>query len=219
MKTTQVLSRDRLYKTAFLLSLVTIFYNLAEGIISTIWGFEDETLALFGFGVDSFVEVVSGLGIAHMIYRMQYEPEVGEHDRFEKRALTITGVSFYILAVGLVTGAILSVIFGQNPEATIGGIIISLISIVTMWFLYNKKLEIGHKLDSAPIVSDAKCTQTCFYLSFLLLGSSLLYEFFRIPYVDAVGSIGIAWFAFKEGKEALEKVRNNKLTCSDSCCH
>lgn len=56
---------------ALLLSLVTIFYNMAEGVISTFFGANDETLALFGFGLDSFVEVLSGIGIAHMIYRMK----------------------------------------------------------------------------------------------------------------------------------------------------
>ena len=52
----------KLYNIAFGLALFTIFYNIAEGIISTYIGFEDESLALFGFGSDSFIEVISGLG-------------------------------------------------------------------------------------------------------------------------------------------------------------
>ncbi len=59
-------------KFAFALSLITIFYNIAEGLISVYFGAGDETLALLGFGVDSFVEVISGIGIAHMILRMKY---------------------------------------------------------------------------------------------------------------------------------------------------
>ena len=55
---------QQLYRKAFLLSLFTIFYNLFEGIISMIFGYSDETLALFGFGADSFIEVMSGVGIA-----------------------------------------------------------------------------------------------------------------------------------------------------------
>lgn len=61
----------KLYKIAFGLAIFTIIYNIAEGIISTYLGFEDESLALFGFGSDSFIEVISGLGIAHMIVRIQ----------------------------------------------------------------------------------------------------------------------------------------------------
>ena len=65
------------------------------------------------------------------------------------------------------------------------------------------KLKVGKELDSAAIISDAKCTMTCFYLSFILLAASLIYEFFKIPFVDAIGGLGIAFFAFREGREAF----------------
>lgn len=52
-----------LYKQANALALITIFYNIVEGIISIYFGLDDETVALFGFGMDSFVEVISGIGI------------------------------------------------------------------------------------------------------------------------------------------------------------
>ena len=53
------------------LSMITIFYNIAEGLVSIGFGLEDETLALFGFGLDSFVELISGIGILHLIIRMK----------------------------------------------------------------------------------------------------------------------------------------------------
>lgn len=204
-------------QTAFILSLITIGYNLAEGVISTLFGASDETLALFGFGVDSFVEVLSGIGIAHMIVRMR-KYDISERDKFEVTALKITGTAFYLLTAGLVIGAAWAIISGSEPETTQVGIIISLISILTMYFLYRAKLKIGKALDSEPIISDAHCTKTCFYLSFILLASSLLYALFSIPYVDALGSLGIAWYAFKEGREAFEKAKTKQLSCSSNCC-
>ena len=53
----------------------------------------------------------------------------------------------------------------------------------------------------------------------ILLASSLLYEFTGIGYIDIAGSLGIAWFAFKEGKEAFDLAKSGKLSCSceDSC--
>ena len=57
------------------------------------FGMKDESLALFGFGIDSFIEVVSGIGIAHMIIRSKNNPDI-ERDKFEKTALKITGYSF-----------------------------------------------------------------------------------------------------------------------------
>lgn len=204
--------KDKL-KYAFTLSLITIFYNLAEGIISVYFGANDETLALFGFGVDSFVEVISGIGIAHMIVRMKYS-RVENRDAFEKTALRITGTAFYLLAIGLIVGSVLNIINNVKPESTLPGIIIALISIATMYWLMTSKLKVGKALHSDAIIADANCTKTCFYLSFILLASSGLYEFFNIAYFDILGSLGIAYFAFKEGREAFEKVKSGKLMCN-----
>ena len=207
----------KLINKAYILSLITIFYNLVEGGVATFYGTQDETLALFGFGLDSFVEVLSGIGIAHMIWRMKRH-DISRRDSFEKTALRVTGFAFYLLTAGLVVGSAHSIYFVSKPETTIIGIVISSLSILTMYFLYKAKLDIGHKLNSAPIISDAKCTKSCFYLSFILLGSSLAYEIFSIPYIDAIGSLGIARYAFKEGKEAFEKSKGNGLSCNDNCC-
>ncbi len=205
-------SNRSLMQWALGLGIFTILYNLVEGMVSVYLGQSDETLALMGFGVDSFVEVISGAGIVHMIWRMRRHP-VNRRDQFERRALQITGFAFYLLVAGLIAGALLAVWYGRNPESTRYGIIISLISILTMYFLYRKKLQVGKDLDSEPVISDAKCTKTCFYLSFILLASSGLYWLFAIPYVDAAGSLGIAYYAWKEGREAFQKARARDISC------
>lgn len=210
-------SNSDLYRIALVLSVITIIYNLVEGVISTWFGAHDETLALFGFGVDSFVEVISGSGIAHMIIRMRRSEYKGT-DQFEITALRITGTVFYLLVTGLIVGACIAIYSGATPQTTIVGVIISAISIATMYALYHFKMKVGTELNSAPIISDANCTKTCFYLSFILLGSSLVYELFKIPYIDAIGSLGIAWYAFKEGREAFEKATQKTIVCNDGCC-
>ena len=209
---------NKLIRTAIVLSLITIFYNIAEGVISVYFGAGDETLALLGFGVDSFVEVISGIGIAHMIFRMKYA-KVQTRDSFERTALRVTGTAFYILTVGLIIGSVLNIINNVKPETTIPGIIIATISIATMYWLMTSKLKVGKALNSDAIIADAHCTKTCFYLSFILLASSGLYELFSIAYFDVLGSLGIAYFAFKEGKEAFEKAKSGNLMCNcdDHC--
>jgi divalent metal cation (Fe/Co/Zn/Cd) transporter len=208
---------DRLLRVAFILSVITILYNIAEGAVSTFFGVSDDTLALFGFGVDSFVEVISGVGVGHMAWRMRRNP-VSERDRFERHALRITAVSFFILAAGLVAGSILSALYRIEPDTTLPGVVISMISIATMWALYAGKMKVGRRLDSAPIIADARCTKTCFYLSFILLASSGLYELFSIGFIDIAGALGIAWFALREGREALEKARRGSISCSCEGC-
>lgn len=208
-----------LIRTAIILSIITIVYNVFEGLISIYFGMADETLTLFGFGADSFVEVISGIGILHMVLRMKKSP-IEKRDGFERQALKITGFSFYLLVLGLLVGSVLNIIGNTKPETTMVGIIISAISIATMYFLMKAKLKVGKALNSDAIIADANCTKTCFYLSMILLASSLLYEFTGIGYIDIAGSLGIAWFSFKEGREALDLAKSGKLSCScEGDCH
>jgi len=199
-----VISEQNLYNKAFQLSLFTIFYNIVEGIISMILGYEDETLSLFGFGADSFIEVMSGIGIAVMIVRIRQNPE-SSRGKFEITALKITGTAFYLLTAGLVAGIVYNIVNHIKPETTLWGVVISLISIAVMVWLMNSKKRVGKKLDSDPIIADANCTKVCVYMSLVLLAASLIYELTGFAYADAIGAAGLAYFSFSEGREAFEK--------------
>jgi divalent metal cation (Fe/Co/Zn/Cd) transporter len=203
---------QKLYNKAYQLSLFTIFYNILEGIISMILGFEDETLSLFGFGADSFIEVMSGIGIAVMIMRIRQNPESSK-SRFEIKALKITGSAFFLLAAGLILGIVFNIVNHNTPETTLWGIIISIISIAVMGWLMNAKKDVGKKLDSDAIIADANCTKVCVYMSLVLLVSSLIYELTGFAYADAIGAAGLAYFSITEGKEAFEKVKGKDCEC------
>jgi divalent metal cation (Fe/Co/Zn/Cd) transporter len=201
-----------LYRRAYLLSLFTIFYNIAEGAISMILGYEDETLALFGFGADSFIEVMSGAGIAVMILRIRKNPDSAVSD-FERTSLRVTGTAFYILTLSLLAGAAVGIAKGHKPGTTLWGIIISLVSIAVMLWLMKSKQREGQRLNSEPVMADANCTRVCVYMSLVLLASSLIYELTGFRYADAIGAAGLAWFSFTEGREAFEKAKGKV------CCH
>jgi divalent metal cation (Fe/Co/Zn/Cd) transporter len=205
-------TEQRLLRRAQLLAIITIVYNVVEGVVAIVFGMSDETLALFGFGVDSFVEVISGIGILHMIARMR-RSEVAARDGFERTALRITGTAFYLLTAGLLVGVVLTIVSGAKPETTVMGIVIAALSILTMRLLLNAKLRVGEALNSEAIIADANCTRTCYYLSMILLASSLLYEILGIGWLDSLGTLGIAWFAFREGRESFEKARSGALSC------
>jgi divalent metal cation (Fe/Co/Zn/Cd) transporter len=204
------------YTRAFWLSLFTIFYNIIEGVVSMALGYADETLSLFGFGADSFIEVLSGIGIAIMITRIRQNPD-SPKSRFEITALKITGTAFYLLSAGLLAGIILNIIYKHKPETTIWGIVISLISIAVMIWLMNAKKSIGKKLHSEPIISDANCTRVCVYMSVVLLVSSLVYEFTGFAYADAIGAAGLIYFSISEGREAFEKAKGKNCSCGEHC--
>ncbi|OHD56567.1 MAG: hypothetical protein A2Y33_11930 [Spirochaetes bacterium GWF1_51_8] len=204
---------DRYWKIALLLGFITIFYNIAEGAVSILFGIQDDALSLLGFGIDSFVEVISGIGVVHMVMRIRKSGDSADTPRFERNALRITGSAFYLLAAGLLAGIVLNLIRGAQPVTTLPGAVISGVSLLTMFALIRGKMYIGAKLNSDAIIADARCTLTCIYLSIVLLVSSVLYMFLKVPYIDAGGSLGIAFFAFREGREAFGKAAGKKCGC------
>jgi divalent metal cation (Fe/Co/Zn/Cd) transporter len=194
----------KLYTQVLFLSLFTIGYNVLEGFVSMFFGYKDETLSLFGFGIDSFIEVISGIGILQMVLRIRRNPE-NPVNNSEITALKITGYSFYGLSLGLLAGGIISIIQHHKPVTTFWGIIIALISIVVMLWLFISKIRVGKNLDSAPIIADANCTKVCIYMSVVLLAASLIYELTGFAFADVIGAAGLIWFSVSEGHEALEK--------------
>lgn len=204
----------RYFRYAVWLGYFTIFYNLLEGLVSIFFGVQDEALTLFGFGVDSFIEVLSGIGIVAMVYRIRRSPET-PRSQFEKTALRVTGTSFYLLTAGLAVTAVYNIVVGHVPETTLPGLVISIISIGMMWALVAGKRKVGRALDSAPILADANCTLVCIYMSLVLLASSLIYELTGFGFVDSIGALGLMYFSFTEGREAFEKAKGMECDCEE----
>jgi divalent metal cation (Fe/Co/Zn/Cd) transporter len=214
MATLTQTTTNKYWTYALWLALFTIFYNLAEGVISIFFGISDEALTLFGFGVDSFIEVMSGIGILAMVLRIRKNPET-PRSQFERAALRVTGTSFYLLAVGLAATAVYNLFTAHEPETTLPGLIISVISIAVMWALVMGKRNVGRTLDSSPILADANCTMVCIYMSVVLLASSLIYEVTGFGFVDSIGAVGLIYFSYSEGKESFEKAAGLEDCCDD----
>ena len=206
------------YKWASALALVTIFYNLLEGVVSVFFGFQDGTVTLFGFGVDSFVEVTSGIGIWHMIRRMRRNGTESP-DSFERTSLRVTGTAFYILVAGLIITALINLYKGYKPETTFWGIVVSIISILSMWALIHYKVKIGTQFKSQALLADANCSKICMWLSVILLISSAGYELTGLGLLDSFGAVGIAGLSFREGHEAFEKAKGNLVCGCQGKCH
>ena len=211
-RATGAANRQRLYTSALALAIITVFYNVVEGLVSIFFGLTDETVTLFGFGVDSFVEVISGIGIWHMVLRLRAGGDAAP-DRFEQRALRTTGTAFYLLTAGLVLTSAATLITRHRPEATLWGVVISLVSIATMWLLIRYKMKVGTALGSQAIVADARCNRACVQFSIVLLVASAAYELTGLWGIDSAGALLIAWLAFREGREAFERARGLNCAC------
>ena len=214
---TQETSQAMLWKYALWLAFFTVFYNIAEGAVSIFFGITDEALTLFGFGVDSFIEVLSGIGILVMVMRIQQNPDA-PRSRFEITALRVTGTAFYLLAAGLGTSAVYNIFTAHKPETTLPGVIISAVSIAVMWLLVLGKRKVGRALGSIPILADANCTLVCIYMSVILLVSSFIYELTGFGFVDGLGALGLIYFSVREGREAFNKANGIECDCEDEAC-
>jgi divalent metal cation (Fe/Co/Zn/Cd) transporter len=106
---------------------------------------------------------------------------------------------------------------GHKPENTLWGVIISVISLLVMYWLYRSKIYYGKKLNAEPVIADGRCTLVCIYMSVILLISSFIYELTGFGWIDTIGALGLAWLSFTEGREAFEKAEGRECDCHDDC--
>lgn len=181
------------------LEYLTIIWNLLEGMISVAAGLLAGSIALVGFGIDSFIESLSG---GALLWRLHLDaPE--RRDRAEKIALRVIGVSFLLLAAYVTVDAVKSLINREPPEATYLGIGIAALSLVVMPLLARAKRRVAKELHSHAMEADARQTDICTYLSAILLGGLLLNAVVGWWWADPVAALVMIPIIGKEGIEAL----------------
>jgi divalent metal cation (Fe/Co/Zn/Cd) transporter len=173
----------------------TITYNVIEGVIALIAGGVASSAALIGFGLDSFVEVLSAAAIAWQFSAA--DPEIRE-----KPALRIISLSFFALAAYVTVDAVLSLVGVREPEHSPVGIALAAISLVVMPVVSWLERRAGRELGSASAVADSKQTLICAYLSAALLIGLLLNSLLGWTWADSMAALVIAGFAVREGLEA-----------------
>lgn len=177
------------------LAWATVLYNLVEGGVSIGFGVAEDSVSLWGFGADSFIEVGSALLVLWRLGDLGCAPT-----ERERRATLGIGALFLLLALGIVTGSILQLRQGRHPGTTLPGLVIALLSLSFMVFLWRAKLGAAKALNSAAIEADAACSLACIQLSGVLLTGSLLFLLSpRLWWVDAAAALGLALLIAREG--------------------
>ena len=189
-----------LHKKALSLSYFTVGYNIIEGIVSILAASLSGSVALLGFGLDSFVESFSGF---IMIWRFKKKRPFQEEEKIEKRAVRLVGYTFFILAFYVAFESIKKLYQFEAPNPSILGIIIATLSIIIMPILSHMKYQTGKSLKSRSLIADSKETLACAALSIaLLIGLGLNY-FLGLWQADPIIGLVIAAFLIKEGYESL----------------
>ena len=195
---------------AILLGWLTIGYNLLEGAVSVFFGVEENSIALFGFGVDSFVEVFSA---AVVLWRFR-----GEDIARERRATLVIGILFLLLATFTSIASLHQIWNQQHPDTTLPGLIVAAVSLSFMFFLWQAKRTAGKQLDSRTVMQDAACSMACIQLSTVLFCGSVIYLLFPALYwVDSTAALVIAGMIAREGVGAIRSARSEDFTGGCGC--
>jgi divalent metal cation (Fe/Co/Zn/Cd) transporter len=198
-------------RTAFLvrgrkLEYFTVGWNAIEGVVAVVSGVIAGSIALVGFGLDSFIEVTSGLTL---LWRMSVDADVHRRELNERRALRIVGACFLLLAAYVAYESASDLWWKTVSEHSVPGIILAFISLIVMPLLSRAKRRVGDALGSAAMHADAKQTEFCTYLSAILL-LGLLLNAFGLWWADSVAGLVMVPIIAREGVQGLRA-----KTCCD----
>ncbi len=193
-----------LHKKALSLSYFTVGYNVLEGIVSIIAGSLAGSIALVGFGLDSFVESLSG---SVMIWRFRKHGKMTEEEeeRVEAKAIRLIAYTFFILGSYILYESVKKLCFHEIPYPSLLGIIIAIVSMIVMPVLFYIKYRTGKSINSKSLMADSKQTLACAFLSVaLLIGLGINY-LYGLWWADPVVGVIIVIFLIKEGYTALKE--------------
>src|SRR5882672_10282238 len=137
------------------LSYLTIAWNSLEGLIAVVAGTVAGSISLIGFGIDSFIEVISG---AALLWRMSVDADVHSRERNERLSLRIVGVCFLALAVYILYESVSDLVARSAPQHSVPGIVLACVSLVVMPLLSRAKKRVGAELSSRAMKADARQT-------------------------------------------------------------
>jgi divalent metal cation (Fe/Co/Zn/Cd) transporter len=208
--TTSVLDRRSLVRRGVLLAWFTIAWNSIEGIAGIVAGIAAGSIALVGFGVDSYVEVFAGSVIVWRLGRERHGHELSE--AAERRAVRLIATTFLALALGVSVESIRKLALGAAPDESLFGIGLAIVSLVVMPLLARAKRRVGQQLGSRAVTADATETMLCVWLSAILLTGLATNAAFGWWWADPLAALGIVYVA---GREGIEHWRADEL---DDCC-
>lgn len=189
-------------QAAVRLEVFTIGWNIVEGVIAVTAALLAGSVALLGFGVDSFVESTSG---AVLLWRLLAERRGADSVRIEeldRRAHRLVGLSLFLLAAFVVTDATYTLATAAHPSPSIVGIVLTSVSLAIMMWLARAKRRAAGALRSRALEADAFQTTACWWLSLIALGGMGLNAGLGWWWADPAAAIAMCFFLVREGREA-----------------
>ncbi|MBK9258214.1 MAG: cation transporter [Polyangiaceae bacterium] len=196
--------RTGVVRRALRLEYLTVGWNIVEGVIAVSAAVAAGSVALLGFGIDSFVESTSG-GV--LIWRLKAERSGMDSEaieRLDRRAHKLVALTLFVLAAYIVIDAGKTLWLRERPEPSPVGIGLTTVSLIVMLWLARAKRRAAKALGSRALEADAFQTTACWWLSLIALGGMALNAAFGWWWADPVAALGMTVFLIREGREAWE---------------
>lgn len=195
-------SRARWTKIALRLVAFALFYNVVEATIATVAGVRADSVALYGFGLDSFIECIAA---AAMLWRLVAESSGLDAERItrrDRRVHRFIGGTFFGLAAYVWFEAVSALSHGEVPHHTVPGMVLASVSLLTKPALAWGKLRAAREIGSAALRAEAKESLVCSYLSFWLLLGLVLHEWRGWWWADPLVALAMVPWLLHEGRHA-----------------
>ena len=196
------------HRKALLSEYFTVGWNVIEGIVAIAAGVIAGSIALVGFGLDSYIEVASGLVLIWRLRKHGFSNDEDE-ETAEKKAIFFVGITFLVLALYVTYQSGKKLLLHEPPDESLIGIILAIVSLIIMPLLAFYKKRLAAEINSRALRADALETLACSYLSLTLvlgLGANALFGWW---WADPIAALAMVYFLVKEGSEAIEESRGS----------
>jgi|SRR5215469_15451821 len=200
MVATVATDRNALIRRGQRLEYFSLIWNGLEGLAALIAGAIAGSISLRGFGLDSAIEVVSGVAL---LWRINVDNDVHRRPHHDRVALRIVGICFLGLAAYITFQSGYDLVQRNAPESSLPGIVIACASLIAMPLLARAKRNVGRGIGSTAMGADARQADFCAYLAAILLSGLLLNWTLRWWWADPVAALVMVPIIAKEGVNAM----------------
>ena len=196
--------RRRLLNKGLRLEFISLGWNVVEGVVAVAAGLAAGSVALIGFGVDSFVESSSAGVIVWRILAERRNSDPLRVQSVERISQRLVAASLVLLTVYVLYESVTALVFAERPDASVPGVILASLSLIVMWWLARSIRNVGRELHSHSIEADSSQTLACWWMSLSLLVGLGLNLLFGWWWADPIAGIAISGVVLREGWNAWQ---------------
>lgn len=189
-----------LLRKGLILEYITLFWNVAGVAVTAVAAFRAQSIAIGGFGLDSFIEIGASLIVVKELKRTD--------NHTHSNSLMLIGSGFYLIALYIFLQTIYLLLNNVHPQVSSVGIGWTALSFLTMLALARGKSTLGSKLKNPILITEGKVTVVDAYLAASIMIGLLLNAIFGLWWADPVSALIIVYYGIKEGRAAFTEAQD-----------